>query len=316
MPSATSPFVFWSIAAAMTAIALAFVLPRLLARRRPRDDAARGAINVAIYRGQLAELDRDLAAGLLTDDQHRDARLDLERRLLAEADADDRAPGSTVPTARSAIALTLALPLAAFALYAVLGNPSAVRVDPAIAVGSDTAGDDPAVVREQLAQHLARNPGDARGWVLLGRHELERDRFGEAADAFGKAIAASNKVARDPSVWCDYADALGMAQGGRLAGKPRELVARALALDPAFPRALEMAGSAAYEQREFARAADYWRQLLAQLRQGTQPHAELAAAIARAERLEGAPAMPLASAGSSAIAPAAARGDAARPGNR
>jgi cytochrome c-type biogenesis protein CcmH len=311
MLSVTSPFLFWAIAAAMTAMALAFLLPRLLVRRRPRDDAPRGAVNVAIYRGQLDELDRDLAAGLLTTDQHRDARADLERRLLAEADADDRvAAGGVAPMRRTAIALTLAVPAAAFALYAALGDPSAARVDPAIAVASNTPGAAPAVVREELAQHLARNPRDARAWVLLGRHDLEYDRFAEAADAFGHAVAASAKVARDPSVWCDYADALGMAQGGSLAGRPRELVARALALDPGLPRALEMAGSAAYEQREFARAADYWRRLLAQLQEGTRQHTELVAAIARAERLTAAPALPLASVGRDAMAsPAARAGD-------
>ena len=312
----TSPFLFWAIAAAMTAIALAFVLPRLLARRAPRDDAVRGAINVTIYRGQLAELDCDLAAGLLSAEQHRDARLDLERRLLAEADVDDRTGAIATAMPKTAIALALALPLAAFALYAVFGNPSAVRVEPADAAPFGVTSADPAVVRDELTQHLARNPRDARGWVLLGRHELAGDRFGEAADAFAKAIAASPKVARDPAVWCDYADALGMSQGGSLEGKPRELIARALALDPEFPRALEMAGSADYERRDFAGAAGYWRRLLPQLREGTQPHAELAAAIARAERLAATPAVPLAAAGAGNALPPAARGEAARDGSR
>jgi cytochrome c-type biogenesis protein CcmH len=316
MPSATPSFLFWAIAAAMTAVALAFLLPRLLARRQPRDDSPRGAVNVEIYRGQLDELHRDLAAGLLTADQHRDARVDLERRLLVEADADDRTTGGGAPMTTTAIVLMLALPLAAFALYMVFGNPSAARIDPGEPAPFDAASTDPAAVREQLAQHLADNPRDGRAWVLLGRHELEHDRFGEAADAFDKAVAASSKVARDPAVWCDYADALGMAQGGSLAGRPRELVARALALDPGNPRALEMAGSAAYEQRDFAGAADHWRRLLPQIADGTRQHAELAAAIARAERLAGTPAVPPASVGNGATTRSSARVDAARAGDR
>jgi cytochrome c-type biogenesis protein CcmH len=285
MPNADAPLLFWAIAAAMTAVALAFVLPRLLAGRGPGKDTARGASNVAVYRGQLADLDRELAGGLLTAEQHRAARLEVERRLLEEADTDDRAGTGAARMPRTALVLAFAVPLAAFALYAVFGNPSLLGGDGTDAATAATTNGEPAATRDALLRHLARNPRDGRGWVLLGRSELEQDRFREAADAFANAVAASPKVARDPAVWCDYADALGMSQGGRLEGKPRELVGRALALDPDFPRALEMAGSAAYEAREYAVAAAHWRRLLPQLRSGTQAQRELAAAIARAERL-------------------------------
>ena len=110
--------------------------------------------------------------------------------------------------------------------------------------------------------------------MLLARIEFDRDRFAAAADAYRKAIEASPKVARDPGVWCEYADALAMAQGGILAGRPRELVERALALDARHARALEMAGSAAFEAGDFAAAARNWRQLLAQMPDGTPAYRE------------------------------------------
>ncbi|MCK6428204.1 MAG: c-type cytochrome biogenesis protein CcmI, partial [Burkholderiaceae bacterium] len=135
----------------------------------------------------------------------------------------------------------------------------------------------------ELEAHLARTPRDARAWVMLARLRMQADLFAPAADAYARAVAVSPKVAADPGVWCEYADALGMAQGGSLAGRPRELIDHALALDAAHPRALEMAGSAAYEARDFRAAAGYWRRLLAQLAPGTPEHAQLAAAIERAE---------------------------------
>ena len=101
--------------------------------------------------------------------------------------------------------------------------------------------------------------------MLLARLDFDGDRFADAAAAYAKAIAVSAKVARDATVWCEYADALGMTQGGSLAGKPRELIAHALTLEPTHGKALEMAGSAALEQGDFGAAAAYWRQLLAQL---------------------------------------------------
>lgn len=142
----------------------------------------------------------------------------------------------------------------------------------------------PPVTREALKAHLERRPRDGRAWVLLARTEFEADRFREAADAYERGLDTSRTVALDPGVWSEYADALGMAQGGRLEGRPRELIERALALNAAHPKALEMAGSAAYERGDFVAATRYWKQLLAQLAEGTPAHGELAAAVARAER--------------------------------
>ena len=114
--------------------------------------------------------------------------------------------------------------------------------------------------------------------------EFDSDRYTEAASAYEKALDVSPKVARDPAVWCEYADALAMAQGGVLAGKPRELIARALSLDGTHRMALEMAGSAAYEAGEFASASRYWRDLLDRLAAADPARIELAAAIDRADR--------------------------------
>jgi cytochrome c-type biogenesis protein CcmH len=143
----------------------------------------------------------------------------------------------------------------------------------------------PQMQREFLIRHLERRPRDGRGWAVFAMQEFEADRFESAAQAFERAVAASPRVAADPSIWCEWADALGMAQGGSLAGRPTDLIHRALALRASHPKALEMAGSAAYERRDFALAASYWRRLLPQLDAGSKPHAEVAVAIERAERL-------------------------------
>jgi len=142
-----------------------------------------------------------------------------------------------------------------------------------------------ASLARRLGAHLETHPRDARSWAILARLQFGMDRFGEAAQAYEKALALPSKVANDPAVWCEYADALGMAQGGKLAGRPRALIDRALALKSNHPKALEMAGSAEYEQGDYTAAARYWRMLLMTLEPGSQAHAELAAAIARAERL-------------------------------
>lgn len=135
---------------------------------------------------------------------------------------------------------------------------------------------------ERLESHLRGQPRDARGWVLLARAHTEKERFADAARAYEKAIE-SPKVARDPGVLCEFADVLGMAQG-RLEGRPSELIQQALAIDPKHAIALEMAGSAAYEQHDYREAARHWRRLLGALEPGSERQRELAAAVERAER--------------------------------
>jgi cytochrome c-type biogenesis protein CcmH len=140
-----------------------------------------------------------------------------------------------------------------------------------------------------LREQTRRNPRDGRGWALLAYAAVEQEAYAEAATAFEKAAMVSAKVAADPGVLCDWADALGMAQGGKLYGKPTELIYRALALRADYPKALEMAGSAAYEDRQFALAADYWGRLLKQMPKGTTGRRALEEGIARAERLVATP---------------------------
>jgi cytochrome c-type biogenesis protein CcmH len=276
---------FWLIAAAMVALALSFALPGLLARSAPSARAYRGETNAAIYRSELADLARERAEGRLSDPEYARAREEIERRLLADADGEGADPPPGAAPRGAAIAMLVALPALAIALYAVFGDPAAVSGGSVATFavpgtpGSARAG------RDELVRHLARNARDGRGWALLARMDFETDRFDDAAASYERALATAPKIAADAGVWCEYADALGMAQGGTLVGRPRELIMRALALDPAHPKALEMAGSAAYEQRDFAGAARHWRQLLAQLPVPSAKHLELAAAIARAERL-------------------------------
>jgi cytochrome c-type biogenesis protein CcmH len=160
--------------------------------------------------------------------------------------------------------------------------PSAVARPPAAEAAGRAAAD---TYMRRLRAHLEQQPRDARAWVIFARLQAETGDFTEAAQAYEKALSLPSKVARDAAVWCEFADALGMTQGASLAGRPRELIDRAMALNPNHPTALEMAGSAEYGQGDYASALRYWRPLLATLEPGSQARAELAAAIARAERL-------------------------------
>jgi cytochrome c-type biogenesis protein CcmH len=136
----------------------------------------------------------------------------------------------------------------------------------------------------ELERYLQRQPSDARALVLKARLDMRAQRYDFAAAAFEKALAGKSKAANDAGVWVEYAEARGMAQGGTLAGEPLVLVQKALALDARHGQALDLAGSAAWEVRDFAKAAMHWKRLLEQIPPGSPRHAELSLAIERAEQ--------------------------------
>jgi len=178
----------------------------------------------------------------------------------------------------------LAAVLAAAAAAGLIGWPQ--RADEASA--GDPAAITPVAAREAryaaLEHQIARYPRDSRARVLKARMDVQAGRYGLAVEGYRAALAAAPKVARDAGVWVELAEAQGLRQGGRLAGEPRELIGRALGIQADHPQALELAGSAAYEAREFTAAARYWRRLIEQIAASDPRHGELAAAIERAEK--------------------------------
>src|SRR6266849_4261782 len=164
----------------MTSLALALLLLPLL-RRRHRA-ASRDAYNLAVYRDQLAEVERDLARGLLSAEQAAAARTEIGRRILALTPSD----GATGAGSGAMIAATLAillLPVAAGMLYWRLGSP-ALPDQPFAERGAGTkpvAGDAGHIdIREALARlaaHLKTHPDDLTGWLLLARSELGLERY-------------------------------------------------------------------------------------------------------------------------------------------
>jgi len=184
----------------------------------------------------------------------------------------------------------LGLPCAALALYALLGdfaalNPARSELAPASKAAAMPDVPDGALYGE-LERHLSRQPEDARALVMKARLDMQADRFDLAAAGYQKALGGSSKATRDADLWLEYAEAVGMAQAGVLAGKPRQLIEKALSLAPENPKALDLAGSAALEQGEHHAALMHWRRLLEQLPPASARHRELARAIEGIERSE------------------------------
>lgn len=135
-----------------------------------------------------------------------------------------------------------------------------------------------------LERQLERNPRDVRVRVFKARADSLAGRHAMAVAGYRRALEDSPKVARDPGVWVELAEAIALAQGGTLAGEPRALVDKALALNPGHAAALDLAGSAAWEAGDFPSAVRHWQRLSQQLKPDDPRSAELERAIAQAQR--------------------------------
>jgi len=285
---------FVLILVALVIVALLWVLPVLL-RRHYAGGTAAAESSLAVLKDQLTELDRDLANGTLSPQQYREARDDLDRRVLEDVREAALVQRGFTNTARwTLLSLLVVIPVASVLLYFQLGSPDAISwTAPGGGEHGVTAKDVEAMVA-RLAARLDRNPDDANGWALLGRSYVTLKRFPEAADAYARAVAL---VKDDPDLLADYADALAMSQDRRIEGEPLALVERALQINPMQWKALAMAGSAAFERRDYKQAVAYWERL----QQGAEPDSEFArsleASLNEARQLGGIKAPPKAAAG-------------------
>jgi len=273
----------WIVMAALTAAAsLAILVPLYRGRPRSRPD---GAEKLSIYRDQLAELDRDLARGLIAESEADAARTEIARRLLRA----DEAAGAEEPKGERGGRLGLAaalgvMPIVALGTYLLVGSPW--LPDQPLAARLDAATDqqDVAALIARVETHLATNPEDGRGWELLGPVYIRLGRLDDAVRAFSNALRILGPTAEREA---NLGEAITRANDNIVTQEARAAFERALARDATAVRprfylavALDQEG-----RREEALAA--WKDLL----QGA-PEGAAWVSVARdaVARLEGAPA--------------------------
>ncbi|MFN4324523.1 MAG: c-type cytochrome biogenesis protein CcmI [Azonexus sp.] len=260
----------FSIFAVLLVLATAaFILPPLWrGLRAPKERADRKTANLAIFRDQLAELEREKAEGSLAEADFEQARRELQRRLLEEVEpaAEEASPASHAPTRKTAVAILLALPILGVLGYVALGNPRAL--DP-----QQTAAP-PQMTQEQIEQMVAKlaermkaNPDDPKGWLMLARSYKSMGRYAEAVEAFSHAETV---IDSEPDLLAAYAETIAMAEGKGLAGKPTRLIEKALKLDPKHAHSLFLAGAAAMDRGDAKQGIAYWEALLPQVEPGSE----------------------------------------------
>ena len=199
----------WLSLVAVSALALLPVALRLLkpATARGRRDAA-----LQLHRTQLREVDRDLHDGLIGPEDHATARLEIQRRMLAEAETAEIA--STRATSAPLMAALVLIPIGAVALYLIGGHPTlpAQPLAERIAASSRTLDRDAQLLDELRASLRTLDPHSERtrqGYLLVGQAEAQRGDWQDAADAWNSALI----IRDDPTVAFEAAEAETRAQG-------------------------------------------------------------------------------------------------------
>ncbi len=251
---------FWVFTAGLTLLALVFVLPPLLRSRSVSSLRQRRQINIDVYRDQLRDLEAEYAQGAFDKDQFDAAKLELENRLAEDALSDEDQPIFNKGGKKLGIALGIAIPLLAFGIYFLIGNPWAIN-EAVPAVASGQHGDFSAML-DKVRQKTEENPNDGEAWLMLAKTHSVMEQWPDAGKAYARAVQLQPKNA---TALAGYAESLAILNGRVLQGQPAELIRQALAINPKEPKALELAGIGAFQENNFAQAAYYWKQLLNQL---------------------------------------------------
>jgi cytochrome c-type biogenesis protein CcmH len=248
----------WFVFALMTIAAIFAVLWPLGRGVRPERDGS----EAAVYRDQLAEIDRDAAAGLIGASEAAAARVEIGRRLLAAVD-DQRGPpvASNLGLRRSAAIIALVgLPLVTAAVYIPLGSPQLGDFPLAQRTRVPDATQPLDNLVAQVEQHLEKNPADGRGWSVLAPVLLRLGRFDDAVRAYRNSIAYNGDSAERRS---DLGEAMAGAAGGVVTADAKAEFERAIAFNAGDAKANYFLGLAAEQDGRSSEAATIWWAMLA-----------------------------------------------------
>jgi cytochrome c-type biogenesis protein CcmH len=254
----------WLLLATLTVASIGLLVWPLMRRRGPAAD--RADYDIEVYKDQLAEVERDRARGVLAESEAEAARTEIARRMLsadagregAEAGRSDGAPPWAV-----AVALAVAVPLAALAIYLSLGAPGepdrplagreAERQQAMGGVPSDMAER-----AEELAARARENPGDLEAWAFLARSYFVLERYEEAAAAYRHVLAQAEPT---PDLLSALGESIVLARDGMVTEEAAAIFERVLALRPGEAGARYYLGLAEVQAGRFREGLELWSAL-------------------------------------------------------
>jgi len=271
----------WALIALMTGVAVLAVLWPL--SRRGRD--LRQASDVAVYKDQLEEIERDQSFGLIAPAEADAARVEVSRRLLAADSAvrGRKAAATSPPARRRAVAAgaLVVVPAGAIAVYLALGSPDLPGAPLSSRVTQAHGGDQSIeAMFARVEQHLAEHPEDGRGWEVVAPIYMRLGRYDDAVKARRNAARLLGATAER---WSYLGEALVAQENGVVTGAAKEAFDNALKLDPQDIAARFYGGLAAEQDGRKDDATRIWKALAADAPPGAEWLPAVQRAIARTE---------------------------------
>ena len=276
----------WVSIAVATLLAIAVVVWPLLSARPPAqadagDDERR---RVAVFRDRKLEIERERAAGRLSDADAAQAQSDLLRQVaedLPEAAAAGAAggQGSCLVTRLTALALAVMVALIAVGVYQRVGAPELAGID----LRDIDRPVDSAALEKLIAgieQRTRDEPNDGEAWAMLAEARKMQQRHADAVGAYERAVRL---LPPDARLLSDFAESVALLADGDFSGRPIALLEQALAIDASEPKAIALMGAAQYRLGNLERARDYLKTLHDGLQAGSAEATQIGQVLARIE---------------------------------
>ena len=278
----------WLILALMTGAAIVAVIWPLAQNGK----AGRSGSDIAVYRDQLEELNRDLATGSIGKTEGEAARVEISRRLLAAAESAKAASATIASTAvwhRRAIALValFLLPALAGSLYLRLGSPD--LASESLTAQRSAQLDERASIENLVGKvelHLQNNPKDGRGWEVLAPVYMQLGRYTDSVSAWRNTLLLLGESADREA---NLGEALVAEANGIVTAEAKTAFVRAVTLDGTTVSARYYLGTAAEQDGKREQAAEIWRDLMAEAPPGAPWVSDVRDALARVEASPGTP---------------------------
>lgn len=249
----------WVIFALMTAAALAGLLWPFYRRDAPQ--AGSREAELAVYRDQLAEVGRDLARGMIDTREADAARNEVSRRMLAAAGSGPVGAAGSSPRARRAVVVTalVGIPAMALSTYLASGRPDLPGLPQAERMATALERADYAAMIAQVEAHLADNPSDSQGWLVLAPAYRGMGRYRDAAQAYAHALES---LPATPELLADMGEMLVLADEGVVTENARAAFRQALAMDPGSAKSRFYSALADRQDGKRDEAMATWRAML------------------------------------------------------
>ncbi|WP_026606393.1 c-type cytochrome biogenesis protein CcmI [Methylocapsa acidiphila] len=249
----------WLIFALLTGSAALSILWPLI--KTPRG-LSQGATEVALYKAQIAEIDRDAAQGLIAADDVESVKADAARRLMAT-----ETPARTPPKGRGSIG-RFAVPAAAFAapalaigLYWMIGSPTLPDLPLEARRAASPERNELMAAVAKIEAHLAQHPDDGRAYEVLAPVYLSMGRASEAVRAYSESLRLLGET---PERLAAYGEARVFAANGAVDSEARQAFETASAKMPSLAKPRFFLGLAAEQDGDAASARRIWSALLAE----------------------------------------------------